>query len=227
MNCPECEAPVENSAVYCAVCGALVRAATTLRAAPPLAEHEGASTFASWGRRFLATLFDSMFTVGATIVLYVYIFFVNGSVHFQLTSTSTSAARCVMRITAHGVRCGDLVVVHANMIALLAGIIVIQLAWGAYAVLALSSERGATIGMRVLKIRLVTADGYVRVSTARALGRWAAGHAIGLFGLTSFLGVRTIGGVPSLLDYLWPLWDKRNQTLHDKIAGTVALDVRT
>jgi len=25
------------------------------------------------------------------------------------------------------------------------------------------------------------------------------------------------------LDLLWPLWDRRNQTLHDKAAGTVVL----
>ena len=29
--------------------------------------------------------------------------------------------------------------------------------------------------------------------------------------------------VGSLLDLLWPLWDPRNQTLHDKAAGTVVL----
>ena len=26
-----------------------------------------------------------------------------------------------------------------------------------------------------------------------------------------------------LLDALWPLWDRQNQTLHDKAAGTVVL----
>ena len=34
-----------------------------------------------------------------------------------------------------------------------------------------------------------------------------------------------MGFVPLLpmLDLLWPLWDPRNQTLHDKVAGTVVL----
>ena len=33
-------------------------------------------------------------------------------------------------------------------------------------------------------------------------------------------GITIIGGI---LDILWPLWDKQNQTLHDKAAGTVVL----
>ena len=31
---------------------------------------------------------------------------------------------------------------------------------------------------------------------------------------------------PALVDYLWPLWDKKNQTLHDKLAKTVVIDLR-
>ena len=30
-----------------------------------------------------------------------------------------------------------------------------------------------------------------------------------------------------ILDYLWPLGDTRRQCIHDKIAGTVAVDVRS
>jgi uncharacterized RDD family membrane protein YckC len=29
-----------------------------------------------------------------------------------------------------------------------------------------------------------------------------------------------------LLDVLWPLWDAKNQTLHDKAVGTVVLRTR-
>jgi uncharacterized RDD family membrane protein YckC len=28
---------------------------------------------------------------------------------------------------------------------------------------------------------------------------------------------------PILLAYLWPLWDRRNQTLYDKMAGTIVV----
>ena len=30
--------------------------------------------------------------------------------------------------------------------------------------------------------------------------------------------------VPWLLDGLWPLWDDRNQALHDKVANTFVID---
>ena len=33
----------------------------------------------------------------------------------------------------------------------------------------------------------------------------------------------TIIPMAAFLDLLWPLWDPRNQTLHDKAAGTVVL----
>jgi uncharacterized RDD family membrane protein YckC len=35
--------------------------------------------------------------------------------------------------------------------------------------------------------------------------------------------VGLIGSLAQLLDLLWPVWDKRNQTLHDKIGRTVVL----
>ena len=37
------------------------------------------------------------------------------------------------------------------------------------------------------------------------------------------LGYTVIVGI---LDVLWPLWDKKNQTLHDKAVGTVVLRTR-
>jgi uncharacterized RDD family membrane protein YckC len=36
-------------------------------------------------------------------------------------------------------------------------------------------------------------------------------------------GVLTVIPFAAFLDLLWPLWDNRNQTLHDKAAGTVVL----
>jgi uncharacterized RDD family membrane protein YckC len=29
--------------------------------------------------------------------------------------------------------------------------------------------------------------------------------------------------LPLLLSYLWPLWDQRNQTLHDKMVGSIVV----
>jgi hypothetical protein len=41
-------------------------------------------------------------------------------------------------------------------------------------------------------------------------------------------GVRCAGWwrrAGALLDYLWPLWDGRNQTLHDKVANSIVVRV--
>ena len=34
-------------------------------------------------------------------------------------------------------------------------------------------------------------------------------------------------GLPFLLDLLWPLWDERNQTLHDKIVSSYVIKADT
>lgn len=76
-------------------------------------------------------------------------------------------------------------------------------------------QSGQTLGNRAVGTRVVNAETGQQPSTARALGRWGAQL---LFSVFSFLFL-----IPLLLDYLWPLWDKQNQTLHDKLAGTLVI----
>ena len=45
----------------------------------------------------------------------------------------------------------------------------------------------------------------------------------GFLGL--ILAIVTLG-LYSVADYLWPLWDKNNQTLHDKMGKTVVVQTR-
>ena len=55
--------------------------------------------------------------------------------------------------------------------------------------------------------------------------RWATQSAIpGLLGMVPFLGF--LGGIFSLLNVLWPLWDDKNQALHDKVAKTNVVRAR-
>jgi uncharacterized RDD family membrane protein YckC len=52
-------------------------------------------------------------------------------------------------------------------------------------------------------------------------GRASYGQAFGrtlMVGL--FLGLFLVGG---FLDFFWPLWDRRRQAWHDKVAGTVVV----
>jgi uncharacterized RDD family membrane protein YckC len=72
-------------------------------------------------------------------------------------------------------------------------------------------ESGQTLGKRWLGIRV--ADG----TTGSAIGH---GRAFGRYAITFVFWLVVI---PGILDYLWPLWDKKNQALHDKVVGSVVL----
>jgi uncharacterized RDD family membrane protein YckC len=71
-------------------------------------------------------------------------------------------------------------------------------------------SRSQSWGMKATGITVVGADSGQRISAARAFG-WYLAHVFS--GFFCYLG------------YLWMLWDKRNQTWHDKIAGTVLVKV--
>ena len=82
--------------------------------------------------------------------------------------------------------------------------------WIAYLTLLGSSRRGQTIGMMLygIAVRDDKDGGQVRV------GRAAIRSTV-LIVLMGFL-----------FDLLWPLWDTRRQSIHDKAARTVVVDVR-
>ena len=71
---------------------------------------------------------------------------------------------------------------------------------------------GSTPGKRRLKIRLVDVTSGEAPGGARGVGRWLVPGLVG--------GIQGIGNILQLLDYLWPLWDSRNQRLTDKVFRT-------
>jgi uncharacterized RDD family membrane protein YckC len=100
---------------------------------------------------------------------------------------------------------------------------------------------GATIGMRVASLRCVDMKNRGSVGLRQAAVRSAAYSALVAIG--SFYHYTTYANptsaqsklegehvavafclvVPHLLDLLWVAWDKKNQSLHDKVAGTLVL----
>ncbi len=69
-----------------------------------------------------------------------------------------------------------------------------------------------TLGMACLRLDAVNAiDGRLPIGPGRAAVRSLAA------------GLLTIFPIAAVVDLLWPIWDPRNQTLHDKAAGTVVL----
>jgi uncharacterized RDD family membrane protein YckC len=74
------------------------------------------------------------------------------------------------------------------------------------------SKAGQTIGMKALGLRCVSGATGDSVGYAKALGRAAF----------EYLMVVVIF-IPWIVDMLFPLWDPRKQTLHDKVVGSVVI----
>lgn len=73
--------------------------------------------------------------------------------------------------------------------------------------------KGQSLGKQLVGIRIVRAQDGSLLGAGSGSLRWLITF---LFALTSCI---------SLVDVLWPLWDDKNQTLHDKVVGSVALRV--
>jgi uncharacterized RDD family membrane protein YckC len=73
-------------------------------------------------------------------------------------------------------------------------------------------SRNQTFGKMAVGIKVVDADDRAPIGYARAFRRWLS---------TAFLWA--LFTVPGVLDHLWPLRDRRNQTLHDKFARSVVV----
>jgi uncharacterized RDD family membrane protein YckC len=90
-----------------------------------------------------------------------------------------------------------------------------------YVTILCGGRRGQTVGMMAVGIRVVRDGTFGLVGYGRAFLRALVEGVFRLVGsATVFLGVIW------LVDMLFPLWDKKRQTLHDKITGTVVLRAR-
>jgi uncharacterized RDD family membrane protein YckC len=74
-------------------------------------------------------------------------------------------------------------------------------------------EPGQTVGKKALGIRVRHAEHDRTIGYGPSAGRYLITFVFGIF------------IIPSLLDYLWPLWDSRNQSLHDKVANSVVVRI--
>jgi uncharacterized RDD family membrane protein YckC len=73
------------------------------------------------------------------------------------------------------------------------------------------NERGQTYGKRAAGIRVVD---------ERTGGSIGYGRAFGRYGIIVVFGLVLL---PLLLDYLWPLWDSKNQAWHDKVVHSLVV----
>lgn len=79
----------------------------------------------------------------------------------------------------------------------------------------LVSRSGQTIGDRAINVRKVMA-GRTVPTFGTALARWLVPNV--LFSIVA--NVVPLGFLIAWLDYLWPLWDSKSQTVHDKMVRT-------
>jgi len=93
--------------------------------------------------------------------------------------------------------------------------------WIAYGTLLCGSPKGQTVGMMAVGVRVVRDETLAALGYGRALARAAFEGLLRLINLLFLLL-----GLIWVLDMLFPLWDKKRQTLHDKVAGSVVLRVR-
>jgi len=90
-----------------------------------------------------------------------------------------------------------------------------------YGTLLCGSPRGQTVGMMAVGVRAVRDESFAVLGYGRAFARAVFEGVLRLINLLFFLL-----GLIWILDMLFPLWDTKRQTLHDKVAGSVVLRVR-
>ena len=113
----------------------------------------------------------------------------------------------------------------------------------AYGTVCLARFKGQTVGMRIARTRCVDAVTHTQMSLAQIVRRTGLHNVLILlaasYHYTVYLNptakekilnnhnyeIAFLFAIPIIVDLLWPIWDKRNQTLHDKFANT--LIVRT
>lgn len=89
-----------------------------------------------------------------------------------------------------------------TLLSLLAGLL--------YFTILVGREKGQTVGMGAMGIRVQSRDGGGSIGYGRAFVRWIGGY---------------ISTVFLLIGYLWMIWDAEKQCWHDKMAGDVVVHV--
>jgi uncharacterized RDD family membrane protein YckC len=92
---------------------------------------------------------------------------------------------------------------------------------GLYAVKLTSMPRGQTVGNRVAATRVRDARTGRPLTLAQAAKRWGFIGAYSLIELVPTPAASYVLALCVLVDFLFPLVDPRNQTLHDKFAGVL------
>lgn len=84
----------------------------------------------------------------------------------------------------------------------------------AYRVVLEGGPRGQTLGKMAMRIKVQDAAGGGPIGYGRAFIRWIVATVLWI-----------VLYIPGVIDVLFPLWDAKKQTIHDKAASTVVVQV--
>lgn len=214
MFCTRCGASIADNSVFCPSCGTAVQRPPsspqpitpgyTAPPSPPVAPAPYGGTgmpvppvsldYASWGSRVLAYLIDNLIV----LVVVVPIAFIAGALGLGAAAIDSTS-----RVGGNlfGPTC-------CCMLSLFP---IVQLVFGIYNRIYLVAQRGYSIGQGAAKIKLVDAYGNL-LQVGTLVLRLVVQIALGM---VPFLGI---------IDLLWPLWDERKQTLHDKVVNSYVIN---
>ncbi len=161
-----------------------------------------------WWRRLLAYLLDGL-VIGIPTWLVVQLAFTTAIFSINLPTNC--------RGPNPAPNCGNEIFhrLAGPLIGAFAVVGIVAFAVGAlYFTLMIGSRRGQTVGMMALSIAVRDERRDESIGYGRAFVRWIVIVALGLL------------VVPQLVDFLSPLWDRRQQAWHDHAAGSLVVDVR-
>ena len=194
MFCSNCGASIADGSPFCPACG------TRMSPAAP-AIPQGAAPAPAPLAPIPVTGYATWATrVGGYIIDHILVAAVMVLLYLLLGSMLTGLAGLGGHDAASGLCC--LVIMLFPVATLLVGF---------YNRVYLVSQRGYSIGQGIVKVKVVDANGNL-LTQGTAFVRLLAQAGMGL---VPFLPV---------LDLLWPLWDERRQTLHDKAVGSYVIN---
>jgi len=167
----------------------------------PATTTEDGVPLASWGRRVVARLIDGLITTAVSLLLVFPLF----------TDTLRHVLDVAQEQQAAGVS-NPFEVYDAQTLRGLATIGLVTLVVGLVYELGFLLWKAATPGKLLVGLRVRRWAPGEPLTAGVVARRW-----IGYQGVSQ---IPSVGPIYALIDVLWPLWDRRRQALHDKLAGT-------
>jgi uncharacterized RDD family membrane protein YckC len=170
-------------------------------AAPPMAGQPVDSqgrVLAHWWKRVVATLIDS-------VILYIVNLILGAILGGVLDFTSEPTINPVT---------GELEGGTGFFAALILGNVILFLVGVAYYVFFNGGEKGQTPGKMAMKIQVRNEADGGPIGYGKAALRYIVGAVLFILCF-----------IPGVVDVLFPLWDPKRQTIHDKAANTLVIDL--